>query len=466
MNTKTLTQVVLPIAILAGLVFGITVVMNYSGPTGSKSGDVKLAVNHDIIKFNMTVASNEVPNWRSQYEVGEKGHFDFWFRNPNEQEVRVGYKSSNCACTGADLWIIPPDVWSEYLTSSAIAGMPGMPASALIAVANLERLKSRIEWQSLYDKGKKPDARLPAASSKDNPNFGILRLTWERNDPGPFTVQGDFVAQVAGRAASEIHLEANISVVSPFDLYSSVSGGRQIQLGEMGPFSNVRRELTIWSSTRSSLDLELSAIDHEHFKECVTWTKPVELTAAERAAFVDQMPKGKFPQGILSAYRLQLNVQERAEREVNGSKSVKLLDVGPFEFFLKLKSHDGAILMAPVIGVVRGDIRILGSQTGETIDFGQSFPSSSPRSVQVELVSERDDLELETKPESSPEFLHATLTLQKATGAAKQWILRVTIPADTLSGTLQNGHVVLKTKDATPRRIRTPVKATTFTSNR
>jgi hypothetical protein len=46
----------------------------------------------------------------------------------------------------------------------------------------------------------------------------------------------------------------------------------------------------------------------------------------------------------------------------------------------------------------------------------------------------------------------------------RSWTLTVTIPPGKLYGNLTDSFIILKTKDAVARRIRIPVKATTFDS--
>ena len=155
---KTLTQVVLPIAALAGLVFGITYIVNYTGQRPApKNDDPKTGPARDAIKFYMTVVAKDPANpqhlefWRDNYEVGEEGHFDYWFRNPNDQAARLVAQPS-CTCSEARLGIIPQTAWDDYMRGAYLAGWGG-------PLGMLAQLESKIEWVTLHGKGKHQEGK-------------------------------------------------------------------------------------------------------------------------------------------------------------------------------------------------------------------------------------------------------------------------------------------------------------------
>jgi hypothetical protein len=478
---KTLTQVVLPIAAVVGLVFGITFIANYSANNPAKKGDGTKgdAKPEPPLRFSVTVGRNDptVPflrNWKSDYEAGEHGHFDFWFQNSHEQEVRVAFTSANCQCAGAELGIVPPEAWRrhlEALAAAAASAAAGAPAAAAVANDSLGRLESQMTWLPLVVEGKKSEAKVPAAPSATEPQVGCIRVNWspkESEEPNPaHRLTADFVNQLPGATGANIHLEVLFSVVPPFGITTGGSE-RSIRLGAMTPGAVVNREFYCSSKTRPELDLTITPRGLGEHADLVSVSKPEPLSEAERADFArrNSGPDGGPPLVLTSAYRVRLTVRERAQIEKGGKKVLDELDLGPFDFQLEVKAGGGKPITVPVVGTVRGEVRVLGSEGADRIDFG-SFSGTEARTREVTLVSDRDGLDLElVKAECTPDYLDPQLVpLPEADGAKKkQWRLTVTIPAGKLSETLANSYVVLKTKDPQPRKIRIPVKASAFSS--
>ena len=475
MNKKTLTQVVLPITIIGGLVFGITYIMNYSRPKPSqdKGDGPKVLSGSNALKFTVVSGRNDptvthLKFWRNSFELGEHGHFDFWFQNANDQAVRVAFIKASCQCGGADLGTIPADAWADYLQGSVVSGFPGLDASPIIAAVNTAKLAARIHWTEIAKDGKLTDGSVPASSLKTGPQVGILRLNWYGKAPeGDKHLTAELVAQLPGSSANAIHLEANYMVIPPFSVIVPATQSRDVRLGNLGTSAVIQREFVIWSKTKPELPrLVVTAKDLGDNAALVNWSEPVALTADEMTTFVASLPEPVALGGIRCAYRVQLTVHERQEIEGDGKKVLKQLDIGPIDFKLQVTSGDGGGVPVPVSGMVRGAVRLLGS-ANDRIDFGSSFPSNESRSMNVTLISDRRDLDLElATKECTPDYLQCTLTPEPAFEDRKQWILRVTIPADYLSGTLNDAFVILKTKDAQSRRIRIPIKATAYFSSR
>jgi len=475
---KTFTQIVLPIVIVIGIVFGITVVMNYSGPGADRRGDdVKLVAGHDVLKFSTLVARADpnipqMKNWPAFYEIDQHGHFDFWFRNFNEKPVHVKFMGANCACGGADIFIVPEVAWSEYMTGSAIAAWPGLPASPLLAVANMLQFEAKLEKKLLAEGSKKEDVIVPAAPSSDRPQLAMLRFNWKGKEPeSPKTLTADVTAQLEGQTASALHFESHFSVVPPFEIFSPALRGRMVPFGEIAPFSSSQRDVYFWSRTQPVLPITLAAESNGNDRDSVTWDTPVALSRPEIAQLAEMLPESPGADAILSASRVRVTVWERREMEKDGRKFTHHTDVGPLEFAVRATLQDGRPnLYSNVVygnGLIRGDIRILGSPTGDVIDFGQSFPNNSPRSVQVDLVAERGDLDLElVAAECTPSYLQVDLKPIEGMSGQKRWRLRVAIPADKLFGQISGSFIILKTKEDPPRRVRIPVRATAHESSR
>ncbi len=461
---KTFTQIVLPLAALAGLVFGVTWIVNYSakGPDGNVS-EKKAGQTHGLLQFNTIVGRNDpdvvsLKYWRNQFEPGEDGHFDFWFRNPNDKPVQIAFATASCKCAGSQLGQIAPSTWDNYIRTSSLCSWPGGHGMLLLAaIANAE-LASRIEWKQLSRDGKLLEEGTVAAASASEPGMGIIRVEWKAKPPeGSTKISANFQAHAAGIPKKEISLETDFIVAPPFDVVAPSSGGRSIRLGEIGPQSVVERDFFVWSRTRPSLSLDISSPDLTASRDCVVWSAPIPLNSSELELLGQQL--GTKPK---CAYRVSIVVRERVEVQDQGPKSSQQLDLGPLLFTLKVRVDDSKGVQMPVQGIVRGEVRIRDASSGDRIDFG-SFRSSESRSSQVTLVSNRADFEMELdSTATAPAYLQTTLTSEGEKDGQRQWILRVTIPAGKLSGSLQNSFIILKAKGDTSRRIRIPVKATAF----
>jgi len=468
---KTLTQVVLPIAVIAGLVFGITWIMNYSNtnPSGGSSNGVSAPKPTEIppLKFVHLTAKRDpnVPDlrdWDDYFEMGTEGHFDFWFRNVHEQEVTVTAQPT-CTCSGVDLLVVPPQAWNAYLKESALAGWPGLPASPVLAAVNLCQLQSQFRTHPLAAQGKQLEgSSVPAASSPANPQMGIARVNFKAKNEPKFgaDLKVTITSKLPGQNGNAAELKLYYNVVSPYVMRSQEDG----LIGELRAGSVIERDVVVLSYTRPELKLQLASADKGDQKDCIEWSEPVPFTPEERQAFMIGVKKEEaMSANVKSGYHIRVKVYERREVVEKGQKVLKQLDLGPVMLQLRSVVPDLPDQMVYFRGTVRGDLRILTDREVDRIDFGASFPSRDSRTKQVTLVSDRKGLELELlKDQCTPEYLDVSLQPQKEVQDGKKWTLSVRIPEGRLYSHLENSYVVLRTKDSPPRRFRIPVTATTF----
>lgn len=487
---KTLTQVVLPIAALVGIVFGVTWMNTHMSKDSSKTGEKpKVGGQAESLKFPLLIARKDPSDWRlrywnSEFEPTTKGHFDFWFRNVNDQPVRFAAMGVSCQCAGALVGVIPPEAMSSYLTQRAIAQFPGLPGSPILDIANLIELNNQISWKSVVTGPDRGETSIPGAGvSSDeqmraahlnpgNPQFAIVRLTWEAKQQADNTdrdahtsISGHFVSQLPNSNAAAMDLQVGFTVAQPLHVFVPGDKSGEIRLNELLTGSIVTRELVIWSSTRSELPIAIDPITPGNYKDCVTWTPPTRLTENEVLDLEQKlMSPDQPPIKIRSAYRVFLTVSEQRQIERDGKMITRQLDLGPFYFQLQVGAGTKPVTLI-VHGVVRGDVRLInGSISSDAVDFGRSFSSSTSKTIKVSVLSERVGMDLEEiKAERSPDYLIVDLLPDGEKEGKKQWILTVTIPESKLFGDLPLGsQVVLQTKDKTPRRVRIPVKARTL----
>src|SRR5271165_5863022 len=106
---KTLTQVVLPIVIVIGLIGGVTFVAQYSGTrprdrvTGpilpsNLGGDPLLVFPVSDGAWELTNDPDKTP-YVGEFEVRNPGHYDFWFRNTTPSPVDLKLAYTSCRCT-------------------------------------------------------------------------------------------------------------------------------------------------------------------------------------------------------------------------------------------------------------------------------------------------------------------------------------------------------------------------------
>ncbi len=387
-------------------------------------------------------------HWRDNYEIGEDGHYDFWFKNENDQPVNVTFATATCKCAGADLGIVAAAAKEEWVGHAAAVGL-----------ACLAELPLKVEWKELKLDSKEKST-VPAASAA-GPQLGAVRVKWRKrpNDQvGSKTIGAGIVAQIAGASPNPpVNLEMTFYLTQPFDVYSRARINRVVEIGDLGPNPVAEPTLFVASRTRDEMNLRLTPQGADEFREFITCSTPVRLNRQEMAQFAQNFPEAGES---LSVYRFVLTVRERQEVEREGSKVMKKLDLGPIDFNLKVLAvekepvddKDSKGLSVPVHGVVRGEVRLVGGQSQDRIDFGSSFSSSEPRSTNVTIES-GPEIELEVdRAASTPDYLGITLTREasKDDKNKRLWSLRISIPAGKLYGNLIDAFVVLK---ATGRTI-------------
>src|SRR5262245_40159545 len=112
---KTLTQVVLPLTILAAVIGGVTFMANYTStksPGDSTDGrplpaDYRPRLYDDTPAFHrQTIPEVGQVVWRrddalyeAECEQYGKHHRDFWFVNPHPVPIRISADYSSCNCS-------------------------------------------------------------------------------------------------------------------------------------------------------------------------------------------------------------------------------------------------------------------------------------------------------------------------------------------------------------------------------
>ncbi len=159
-------------------------------------------------------------------------------------------------------------------------------------------------------------------------------------------------------------------------------------------------------------------------------------------------------------------VRERTETVVDGRKEFHQLDLGPLDRKLTIGGVEAGSWALSLKGRVLGEISILQGAEAGKIDLG-TFASDQGAGKDVILVADRTGLDLNlVKEETTPNYLKVKLdTLEPLPDGRKRWRLRVSVPKDSVPGSLpESSGVMLKTSGASSRRLRLPVSGLTYDS--
>jgi hypothetical protein len=440
---KSLTRVILPIAIVIGMIGGVTFVAQYSGsrPKTGKNLDPSLdktLSKHDLLifpvkegKWDAVDEDDKKPTYIAEFEVHTRGHYDFWFFNPNADPVDIKLLSRGCTCSEVSIGqATSPDAMVGQFAIAAQA------ASGLGALATDLGVWSQVDrWDPLPEKG---DAVKVAGGKGGMPGVGIVRLNWLARSAEPANLSVKLWVGQNGKG-EEIDLRLRVWFVKPFRLF--VDGPLQVpELNTKGQKEKVK--FRCWSSTRDRFDLK---VKEDKDNPCFTcdWQPLTERECDDLAATF--LAETKTPTRVRSGYRVTVTVHERISDQV-------LLDLGPFHRRLLVTGPEDNVESVLVNGWVKGEIRLRSSDK-EIIDLG-SFRAARGTMKAVTLTSEQRDLQL--KVDSwSPDYLAVNLGKPETVDGAQRWELTVTAPAGRSGRVPPDSAVILQTQGG--RRMRIPV---------
>lgn len=485
-------RVGLPILVVIGLVFGITFVRLYTGSDETKEAGAidatgkPLTFGTDSALHFFTVKAAVPPAaalarpdgaqflhlkyWPPEVEIGASAGYGFWCENKHPQAVRLRTESVGCQCTGLAAAPVPPATFREYLLTSALAGSPLCPAPGPVALLAQVELLSKLEWTTLLKDGDRNGLTIPAADPTTGPQLALVRMFWSGKDPvGPKNnIYASMYAGLPNTVETKTGLSADVVVVQAFDLVRR-DGPKwvpvvELAVGELKRNAVARQSFYCFSTTRPALVVS-AALDVAD--PCVSVAGPFPAAPEEVAEFEAFMAAdAKSKREIRSMYRFDLVVRERLETEVDGKRESRLLDLGPLDRKLSVKTVGAGGAILPVKGLAVGEVTILSGATEGRIDLGSSFSAAQDRSVEVILSAERPDADLTlVAAETATKVLKVELTPLPSVGGKKQWKLRVTVPKGTLYTAVPEGTaVVLTTAGPTARKIRLPVRGGAFDS--
>lgn len=467
------TRIILPIALLFGVIFGITFISNNTNSPVAEPTKAVVSPGKRAEPLVFGIANAEpnplspqpaLRNMTLDWEVGQAGHFDFWFQNLNPEEVQVYLQGKSCTCAGAKLAIIPAESTRRALQLSSI-GILGHPLQSLAMLPFAAgELTKDLKWVEMSLESEADRKIVPG--SKGEPQLGILRVTYNNAKTAE---QRRITATVMSLLPTGLPMRKELAVVSRVGnsllVYSrNTPAPMLVDLGEIHRNESSSRELYLFSFTRSEMSPRVEWVTPNEVNSCLTFSPPVPLTGAEfdEAANVITSDLKLGPVRIRSISKTTITIHERIE-EGTTKKLTQRMEMGPFEKRLVATIGDGSEHNSQrvlVRGTVRGELSVVsGTDARDRIDFGKTVNALTGDTREVEIVSSQTGLDAELLPElTMPPYLQVEMTLKGEEAGKKTWNLKVRIPPGKLNGSFPaNSAIIIKLKDGSDQRIRVPV---------
>ncbi len=189
------------------------------------------------------------PGAARSIETEEKstGFHDFWFRNDNEESVKVGLDRMSCKCSSIELFLLPESS-CPFLYAEAVAlwgnALPGVlsACSTRTLAAQLLRLQEPTGHELLKDK-----------DFVDVPGGGVgwVRMKWKGERPGPQAVSASLWMDIKDDRDPTI-LQTRLYFHEPLRVNTLLPVGL---IPDEKLSSGVTYNIICWSSTRTSLRL-------------------------------------------------------------------------------------------------------------------------------------------------------------------------------------------------------------------
>ncbi len=478
---KTLTQVILPIGIFAGLIYFLTIVSQRTNPTKEVVKTETPVVNSNrvpgepplrfaYLEARFNPEDRVLKHFQTDWEIDQQGHFDFWFWNPHHEQVNVYLDSKSCTCTGASIAAIPDPMLTNYLHAACLNALPLSPFPLLPLALETTKMMNSLQWET-FDLNQQSQTYVIPGSLPNHRQFGIFRMTWKRkalNDTqNPFTtIRSKLTLQLPNTSGVNRDLSAVIRVLPSVHAMVVGSPNPVLDIGDVQPNQKIVKEIVCFSTTRRELELKTTLFpqDSSDSASCIQVLTPVKMSEKEIQDWSRSEKDVPFEKLIRCAYRLQVIISENRETEENGKKKLIRMDMGPFEKYLQITQFGGGELDKQVLrifGVVRGEIAVLGGiDERDVINLGKSITPSIGAFKRVEISTVNTNLELSIVPNLTvPEFVTAKLDAPKIVGSKKRWILSVTLPPGKLFGNLPlRSGITLQTNDSPPKKIRIPIQ--------
>lgn len=475
------------LVILTGAVFGMTVlIINLPSDSRRQTDDQVPTAAPLMLPTTVAKRSTDLgPSFRfhkDEYEYGSPGHYDFWFRNQNEQPAKVQLRTTSCGCSSLQIGVFDVDAWMTYLEREqdlgAVAAVAGMldplAGSALLAGPLAELIdpkRENLRWTSLarLDGGESADdttvleTEVPAAERRTGPRFGIIRFNWnETRKMGPETLTATLLAKLPDQPTPRsLNFAVHYIGVPSIGVHP-----QRLNFGALKEGEEQTREFFCFSATRGPEELRPKA-KLEEPEPCIEISEAEPLTPSEiEELALSIIEEDELPPTLSSAFRYRVTVY--ANRDGHA------MDLGPLRQAIQIRStlkegeDEDNYARVTLHGLITSEVRILGGADRQLLDLGRDFASSRDRRGSVRLVSDEPGVTLTLMSEkTTPSMLQVTLEPISEAGQRQEWELTVTVPANRLSGSLPTQSAVYLRVDKagkSKRVLRVPIRGSAAAS--
>lgn len=449
---KSFLQVGLTLVAIVGGVFLLTFMTQFSRtpiepvPVATK-GETTLTGMPLKVPERKAVWDSADEDYSAEFEVGTKGHYDFWVSNVHPKPVRVTAEYKSCVCADVQVAIVPAaarrDLASRIAPLEAAFGLLGVPS--LAAPLATPRLLPTLDFKSMLvaTPSDLPTViEIPPADPVAGPQLAIVRLFFHGKEAKPLRVVANLRAVVEGLPPETTEFEASTNIV-PAVIISPVL----LPFGSLGPNDVRERAIFAWSPSRDHFQVTADEAFHD---PCIEVRTPRPMTAEERRT----LPHIMRVEGIAgntrikSGYVIKVVVHERRDG--------KQLELGPLNRKVTVRCAEQPEATVVLTGTIRGGVRVGEGSDQDRINFA-TFRADREAVKTVIVTSTEPGLDLELKGKT-PDFLNVSLEPYEGTPGIRQWRLRVEIEPNKHSGFLPGESAVyLQTKTTPPRSIRIPV---------
>ncbi len=449
------SQWILAAVVLAGLISVVTYAMNYLGSSGPSVVDPTIQTTREIVYLDKVS-----PFGILEREERTRGFVDYWFYNPNEEAVQVGLYHKNCQCGSLEVFTLPEER-RPWIARTATAFLCARPLGPLHSISlywlGLNQIQEGVEGKELLEKLEKT----PVAAGA----IGWTRLGWsERKGKQSLKAEMWFDNPTTGKTGT-------VTVALYFHEPLRVVNTLRIRpLHDKDLEGGVRESIVVWSSTRSSLDIEAISPPPRGSAQSDPFVvgKPERMTPAEMFALAKANNEGAAMAestrgGVQCAYRIPITLLAMA---ADGKTP---FDIGPFRRTVTISSPDvtGEAKTVLVMGRVQGVIRLGNEDEEGGVNF-RNFPRHRGKTESITLEVYDPGLELSFDRKRSSPFLDAELEpVTPAPVGFQAWVMRAKVLPDKVDGHFPRGkdplyedsaiYLNVESPGKPPRSIRVPV---------
>lgn len=449
---KSAIQIGLLLLIGVAMIGGITFVAHYNST--NRQGTITPAKSNPVpaLAFHTTSAQwdPQNPALAAEYEVQQRGHYDFWFekRQPGAVALQVATKSP--ACTEVRVGIGSAEAWRAYQAWSQTTAptwclATGGRAPDLLSVIGMMNWARALHWRELVT-AEGAETVIPAEEASSGPVGGVVRVGWRVNKLGADQLRVDLTTRQSPDAPPAlVKLKVAIQGVLPVRVHPTT-----VDMGELNPMGPpATTTVWCWSATRDQL--LLSAQETAADPCFVVLCSP--LNGGEQQALARRLASQNVLTQVRSAFRVEITAHPHRSAQ-------EQIDLGPFQREVRLTTDaNAAPLQVFINGSVRSEFVVGVPEDKGRINLG-NIKSSEGTAKVVLLSTELPGVQLQVDA-VHPDFLRVKLedVQQSMVSGKKRWRLHLEVPPNRLAGPVPaNSAVILKTLDESPRRLRIPIQ--------